>query len=110
MTPGALVDQAARSDPGVTVSMDGAVMVLTVEGCLDAGAAAALADAATAALDGVAVRLDVDLRGVVAFTPEGAAALAGCAQLACALEQGLRYRTGRGAGREALHAAYLRPV
>jgi hypothetical protein len=90
----------------VHVAVQGAVVVLTPVGCLDASAGAALLAAAEAAIASGAERLDVDLRSIDASTAEGAASLVACRALAVGLAQGLHYRTGRGAGREALLAAY----
>ena len=89
---------------------DGGVVVLVVRGDLDARAGKALetAVAAAAARPDQVVRVDVDLRAVESFTPEGASALLCCRDLTDVLTEGLHYRTGRGPGREALLAAYAR--
>jgi hypothetical protein len=90
----------------VQVAVDGEVVVLTPTGCLDAVAGAALLAAAEAAITSGASRLDVDLRSIDASTTEGAATLVACRGLATGLAEGLHYKTGRGAGREALLQAY----
>ena len=90
----------------VKVTLDGSVVVLTPTGCLDADAGKALLDAAHTAIASGASRLDVDLRGIADSTAEGAASLVTCRVVAAGLAEGLHYRTGRGAGRQALLAAY----
>ncbi|MDP8988040.1 MAG: hypothetical protein M3N11_06795 [Actinomycetota bacterium] len=105
-------DGPARSaaQGGVRVAAEGGVAVLTVWGCLDAEVGAAVRAAAEDAVRDRARRLDIDLRQVVGFTVEGAAALRHCRAGGAGLEQGLHYRTGRGPGREALLAAYTPAV
>jgi ABC-type transporter Mla MlaB component len=103
------VDGRAASrppNPPVRVSVDGGVMVLTLTGSLDEDAGRALAQAAEAAVAKGATRLDIDLRQLVSFTDRGAAALVACRELAERLAEGLHYRSGKGAGRDALLAAY----
>ena len=90
----------------VEVTVEDAVVVLSVTGCLDAQAGFTLLWAATAAVAQHAQRLDVDLQRLQSFTPDGARALADCRRVSAGLPHGLHYRTGRGAGREALLAAY----
>jgi hypothetical protein len=90
----------------VRVAVQGAVVVLTPTGCLDADAGTALLGAAEAAIASGAGRLDVDLRSIDSSTAEGAASLVACRALAVGLAEGLHYRTGRGPGRQALLAAY----
>ena len=96
--------------PGLSVSEEGAVVVLLLSGDLDgrAGSALVAAAAEAAARPDEVARVDVDLRAVDSFTPEGAAALLACRELTDTLPEGLHYRTGRGPGREALLAAYAR--
>ena len=103
----------AEPSPAMTdleVTEEGAVVVLAVKGDLDARAGTALVRAAAdaGARPEEIVRVDVDLRAVDSFTPEGAAALLSCRDLTDGLSEGLHYRTGRGPGREALLAAYAR--
>ncbi|HEX9994996.1 MAG TPA: hypothetical protein VGB14_18875, partial [Acidimicrobiales bacterium] len=88
-------------------SVDG-VVVIAVSGLLDAEAGAALVRAARHAAEGAPTRLDIDLQCLDGFTDEGAAALVTCRDVGNALAEGLHYRTGRGAGRDALLAAYAR--
>ena len=85
---------------------DGDTVVLTVRGCLDGAAGAALVQAAAEATQAAAARIDIDLCGVTGFTPEGARWLLRCRRLSAQLPGGLHYRTGRGAGQEALLVAY----
>lgn len=90
----------------VVVDREGSVVVVTPVGCLDAAAGTALLEAAEAAIAAGASRLDVDLRSIVDSTAEGAASLVACRAIAAGIAEGLHYRTGRGAGRAALLAAY----
>lgn len=98
----------SRATDALAVTVEDGVMVVTVLGSLDAETGAAVCAAADDAVRQDARRLDIDLRQVTAFTPEGAAALRDCRPRAAGLREGLHYRTGRGPGREALLAAYLR--
>jgi hypothetical protein len=88
-------------------SVDGVVLI-AVSGTLDGEAGAALVRAAKEAMAADPARLDIDLQALDGYTPEGAAALVACRHLGDALADGLHYRTGRGAGRDALLAAYAR--
>ena len=91
----------------IRVTTEGSTVVMTVEATLDAHAGDTLVRLATAAIEaGRPDRLDIDLRGLQAFTDEGADALAACRRLGARLAEGLHYRTGRGPGREALLVAY----
>jgi hypothetical protein len=90
----------------IDVSTEGDTVVLAVVRCLDEAAGGALLDAASAALDDAPARIDVDLRALDSYTDAGARALVDCRDLSARLPEGLHYRTGRGAGREALLAAY----
>ncbi len=94
------------SGGGVRVTTEGGVALLSVWGCLDAEVGKAVRAAAGDAVRDRARRLDIDLREVVAFTSEGAAALRDCRVGGAELQEGLHYRTGRGPGRQALLAAY----
>ncbi|MDP1819313.1 MAG: hypothetical protein Q8K58_05390 [Acidimicrobiales bacterium] len=95
----------ARRAP-VTVRTEGAAVVLELSANLDATVGRALVDAATAAVATAPERLDIDLRKLRSWTPDGAAALVRCREICSDLADGLHYRTGRGPGREALLAAY----
>jgi hypothetical protein len=97
---------ASEADVPLHVSTDGDAAVLAVGARLDAAAGEALVAAARAASDDGVARIDIDLRSLLTFTTEGAAALVACRDLAAELPEGLHYRTGRGPGREALLAAY----
>jgi hypothetical protein len=90
----------------VDVTTEGRTVVLAVVRCLDETAGGALLDAAAAALDTGPDRIEVDLRALDSFTDAGARALVGCRDLSVKLPEGLHYRTGRGAGRDALMVAY----
>ena len=83
---------------------DAAVVVVT--GALDLAAGHLLTTLAAGAVERGATRLEVDLHAVTSFTDEGAAALRVCRQLGADLPAGVHYRTGPGAGRTALIAAY----
>jgi hypothetical protein len=96
---------AARRAP-VTVRSEGAVVVLELSDALDASAGQTLVDAATAAVADAPERLDIDLRQLRSWTPDGASALVRCREICADLADGLHYRTGRGPGRDALLAAY----
>jgi hypothetical protein len=95
----------ARSS-SITVSTDGSTVVIAVECTLDCREGEALLSAAHAALATGPSRLDIDLRALEGYTPEGAGALVACRSLGAQLPEGLHYRTGRGPGREALLSAY----
>ena len=112
-----MLSATPRDEAGLSPAMtdlevieEGAVVVLVVRGDLDARAGKALETAAASAgaRPDEVTRVDVDLRAVDSFTPEGAAALLCCRDLTDGLSEGLHYRTGRGPGREALLAAYAR--
>ena len=104
-TPMMLAVMAGDSER-VQVAVQGEVVVLTPTGCLDRDGGAALLAAAEAAVSSGAGRLDLDLRSIDSSTPEGAASLVACRALAAGVAGGLHYKTGRGAGREALLQAY----
>jgi hypothetical protein len=95
-TPRSLVDVIDHGD----------TVVIAVGFTLDESAGAALLHAAAVAANGGPRRIDVDLRALESFTNAGARALVGCRDLGARLPEGLHYRTGRGAGRDALLAAY----
>jgi anti-anti-sigma regulatory factor len=100
-------DGARRPDlPAIELAIDGSVAVLTLRGPLDDDAGRALVASAMQALTGDVSRLDLDLREVTDFDREGAAALVAFRQLGRALAEGVRFRTGQGAGRNALLAAH----
>jgi hypothetical protein len=96
---------ASRRAP-VTVRSEGAAVVLELSDTLNADVARALVDAATAAVADGPERLDIDLRQLRTWTPEGAIALVRCREICADLADGLHYRTGRGPGRDALLSAY----
>ena len=92
--------------PVVDVSCSGTVVVVALEGHLDRDAGTTLVEVAQAAAVGDVTRLDVDLRAVTSFDEAGANSLVACRAVGAALAEGLHYRTGQGAGRQALLAAY----
>jgi hypothetical protein len=81
-------------------------VILELSDTLDATAGRALVDAATAAVADSPERLDIDLRKLRSWTPDGAVALVRCREICSDLADGLHYRTGRGPGRDALLSAY----
>ena len=90
----------------VTTVTEGSTATLSVRGVLDGSLGVSLLEAARRLLRSGAERLDVDLQGVAGFTPQGAAALLACRDLGSGLPRGVHYRTGAGAGGEALLTAY----
>jgi hypothetical protein len=84
----------------------GAALTVTVGGELDDAGGKSLAEAVRAALHRSPARLDVNLQGITSFTAAGAAALRLVGDLGAAVPGGVHYRTGRGAGSDALLAAY----
>jgi len=92
--------------PAVDVSCTGTVVVVALQGHLDHDAGTTLVEVARAAAVGEVTRLDVDLREVTSFDEAGANSLVACRSVGAALAEGLHYRTGLGAGRQALLAAY----
>jgi anti-anti-sigma regulatory factor len=90
----------------VAVTARGEVVVLAVQGRLDATAGAALLAAVGEAVDEDASRIEIDLRPVTSFTPAGAESLAACRGIAADLRDGLHYCTGPGPGQDALLVAY----
>jgi hypothetical protein len=90
----------------VTVRSEGAAVILELSDTLDATTGRALVDAATAAVADAPERLDIDLRKLRSWTPDGAVALVRCREICSDLSDGLHYRTGRGPGRDALLSAY----
>jgi hypothetical protein len=97
-----------------TMSVAPEVAIVRLVGRLDGGAGLRLLEQARAALLAGAIRLDIDLSEVTAFTAAGTAALLACRDLprAPALGEGaaigadVHYRTSRGPGRDALLAAF----
>jgi hypothetical protein len=102
-------EQNVRTEQDATsirVATEGTTVVIAVEHCLDSPTGKALVNAASEAVAAGPSRLDIDLRALENFTPEGAGALVSCRALSAQLAEGLHYRTGRGPGRDALLAAY----
>ena len=88
------------------VHSSGAAVVLELSDLLDAIGGEALVAAASAAVETSPERVDIDLRGLQAWTQDGAISLVRCREICGDLPEGLHYRTGRGPGRAALLAAY----
>ena len=82
------------------------VVTITLQGRLDANAGVELLASLQAHLDAGAGRVDIDLLGIDDWSPEGARALRRCRTLAGNLPGGLHYRTGPGAGHDALLEAF----
>jgi hypothetical protein len=99
-------DRSDQDPTSIRVATEGTTVVIAVERCLDMPTGEALLSAASAAVAAGPTRLDIDLRALENFTPEGADALVSCRALSTQLAEGLHYRTGRGPGRDALLAAY----
>jgi len=95
--PGVAPDVANRVEGTVTIALGGR---------LDANAGVELLAALQAHLDAGASRVDIDLLGLDDWNPEGARALRRCRRLAQNLAGGLHYRTGPGAGHDALLEAF----
>jgi hypothetical protein len=99
---------AARPGPapsGLVRDCDGAQVTITPTGALDANGGVELLAALQAELE-TASRVDIDLRSVSGWTPEGARSLRRARSLAVRLVDGLHFRTGPGAGQEALLVAF----
>lgn len=96
-----------REDRSVQVHQDGSTVVISVRDQLDATAGRSLLECAAGAVAAEGIgRLDIDLRELRSFTAQGVRALVASRSLGAELPDGLHYRTGRGAGRDALLAAY----
>ena len=106
MTDDSNPSDESGDDSSIRVATEGSTVVIVVARCLDIPTGEALISAANAAVKTGPTRLDIDLRALENFTPEGAEALASCRALGLQLAEGLHYRTGRGPGRDALLAAY----
>lgn len=94
-------------DQAVRRCTEGEIVVLTINGCLDGEAGAALLKRVTTALEERVCRLDIDLRSLTGYTDQGASALGASRRMCVGLPEGLHYRTGQGPGREALLAAFV---
>lgn len=90
----------------VRVQRNGALVTISLNGHLDANTGVELLASLQNELDAGAGRIDIDLLAVADWNPEGARALRRCRRLARGLSDGLHYRTGPGAGHEALLEAY----
>lgn len=96
---------ASRRAP-VTVRTEGDAVVLELSDSLDLDVGRVLVDAVATAVATGPERVEIDLCSITTWTEDGAQALVQCRELCCDLPDGLHYRTGRGAGRDALLAAY----
>jgi hypothetical protein len=90
----------------VRVRAEAEAVTISVHGPLDALAGDALLDSLRHELDRAPQKVAVDLLQVATWTPEGARALRRCEAMAGGLPSPLTFRTGAGAGHEALLAAY----
>jgi hypothetical protein len=93
------------------VDDDSDALVLQPVGVLDESAGSRLLGSLRELLAGTAERwrrVELDLDALASFTEAGVAALAGCAELARVLPEGMRYRASSPAGRGALLAACSR--
>lgn len=88
-----------------SVTMPPAVTI-PLGGILDANAGVELLASVSRHVEAGANRIDIDLMGVDDWTPEGARALRRCRRIARTLAGGLHYRTGPGAGHDALLEAF----
>ncbi len=86
----------APSSGEFTVSVDRDDIVVTVVGDLDAKAAGTLLELVDAAIgpQGMARRIEIDLRELQACSSAGVSALATCARLGARLREGLQFRVG----------------
>lgn len=89
-----------------TISRNGTVASIGLNGQLDANSGVELLAAVHAELEG-ASRIDVDLTGLSGWTPEGARSLRRARSLSGRLVDGLHFRTTSGAGRDALLEAFI---
>ena len=96
---------AARPSGPPAVQRAGSVVTVVVTGLLDANAGVELLATLQAELD-AASRVDIDLLGVTGSNPEGARSLRRARTLSGRLTDGLHFRTGPGAGQEALLEAF----
>jgi hypothetical protein len=95
-----------RLDGQVRVTRTGALITISLHGCLDANAGVELLATLQGQIDAAPPRIDVDLMAVEAWTPEGARSLRRARSLAQNLSDGLHFRTTTGVGHEALLAAF----
>jgi len=86
----------APSSGEFTVSVDHDDIVVTVVGDLDSKAAGTLLELVDAAIgpQGMARRIEIDLRQLQACSSAGVSALATCARLGARLREGLQFRVG----------------
>lgn len=89
----------------VAEEVEGTV-VLSVAGCLDGDAGAALLAALDAALEVSPERVEVDLAAVDDFTEDGLDALQGCREASFRLTEGMHFRTVAGPGQQAFLSAF----
>jgi hypothetical protein len=92
---------AARPGGPPAVQRTGSVVTIAVTGQLDANAGVELLASLRDEVES-ASRIDIDLLGVTGSTPEGARSLRRARSIAGRLTDGLHFRTGPGAGQEAL--------
>lgn len=97
--------RARRATPGVSVRRDGSVLTVTVTGPLDANSGVELLAGVQSGIDG-AERVDIDLLGMVDYTPEGARSLKRARSLSARLPGGLHFRIAPGVCQDALLEAF----
>lgn len=97
--------RARRATPGVAVRRDGAVLTVIVTGPLDANSGVEVLAGVQSGIEG-AERVDIDLLGMVDYTPEGARSLKRARSLASRLREGLHFRIAPGVCRDALLEAF----
>ena len=83
----------------------GVVLTVSVNGQLDANSGVELLAGIQSGLEG-AERVDVDLLGMVDFTPEGARSLKRARSLSARLAEGLHFRIAPGVCQDALLEAF----
>jgi hypothetical protein len=91
--------------PGVSVRREGAVLTVSVTGPLDANSGVELLAGVQSGIEG-AERVDIDLLGMVEYTPEGARSLKRARSLAARLAEGLHFRIAPGICQDALLEAF----
>jgi hypothetical protein len=90
----------------VRVAREGRLVTISLRGRLDAHAGVELLSSLQEEVEAAPERIDLDLRGIDDWTPEGARALRRAQRLASVLADGMRYRCVAGAGHDALLEAF----
>jgi len=89
----------------LAVQRAGAVVTIVLSGQLDAHGGVELLAGLQAEVER-ADRIDIDLRSLSSWTPEGARSLRRARSMSGRLSDGLHFRTGPGAGQDALLDAF----